>query len=344
MRFDRVSISGLAYAMPPKVLTSAQIEADLASVYDKIGLHAGRLELMTGIKSRRYWPLGFKPSDAAVLAGQQALQMADVDPKSIDVLIHASVCRDFLEPATASVVHERLGLGAHCEMFDLSNACLGVVTSMSLAAKMIESGAIKSALIVAGEIGKPLVDATVEALNQDLNVTRKSIKSSLASLTIGSGGAAVLLQSIDQAPKSPKLLGASARVATEHNQLCQGELGENAQLTMRTDAEALLVAGVKLAAETWADLQKESDSLNTSTTKTITHQVGRAHTKMLYEALGLDESLGYFTYETLGNVGSVSVPMTLALALEAGHIRSGDQVALLGIGSGLSCMMMELKW
>ena len=187
MRYKNVAIAGLGYAVPPKILSSAAIEDALAPVYERIGLHAGRLELMTGIKERRYWDSEVKPSDAAVLAARDALQKAGKNGQEVDVLIHASVCRDFLEPATASVVHEQLGLRAECQMFDLSNACLGVASSMAMAAQLIESGSIQSALVVAGEIGKPLVDATIAHLNSDESVTRKSIKSSFASLTIGSG-------------------------------------------------------------------------------------------------------------------------------------------------------------
>ena len=344
MKYKNVAIAGIGYAVPPKILSSAAIEDALAPVYERIGLHAGRLELMTGIKERRYWDSEIKPSDAAVLAARDALQKAGKNGQEVDVLIHASVCRDFLEPATASVVHEQLGLRAECQMFDLSNACLGVASSMAMAAQLIESGSIQSALVVAGEVGKPLVDATIAHLNSDESVTRKSIKSSFASLTIGSGASAVLLARLDEHPDAPEFRRATSRVATQHNKLCQGGVGDQAHLTMSTDAEALLVAGVDLAKETWSTFREEDDSIEVTEYKTIAHQVGRAHTVMLYQALHLPEDRGYFTYETLGNVGSVSLPISLALAVEHGHIQKGDPVALLGIGSGLSCMMMEIKW
>jgi acyl-CoA:acyl-CoA alkyltransferase len=344
MKYKNVAIAGLGYALPPKILSSSAIEDALGPVYQRLGLHPGRLELMTGIKQRRYWPSDIKPSDAAVLAGQDALQKSAVMAGDIDMLIHASVCRDFLEPATASVVHQKLGLRPQCQMFDVSNACLGVATSMDLTAQLIESGSIESALIVAGEIGKPLVDATIEGLVRDENLTRKTIKSSFASLTIGSGAAAVLLTRADARPDAPRLLRTQARVATQHNHLCQGGVGDQAHLTMTTDAEALLVAGIQLAKETWEEFWVGSETSPPNDLKTITHQVGRAHTKMLYDALGLPQAQGFFSYETLGNVGSVSLPITLALAVEKGHVAKGDRVALLGIGSGLSCMMLEAKW
>ena len=344
MNFEKVVIAGLGYALPPKVLTSLEIEEQLAPVYDRIHLHAGRLELMTGIRERRYWDSSALPSDAATEAAEHAIQQARIEPAEIDMLIHASVCRNFLEPATASVVHEKLGLGPHCQMFDLSNACLGVATSMALVAQMIESGAIRSGLIVAGEIGKPLTDTTIAQLLADETITRKSIKSSFASLTIGSGAAAVVLRDSSLDPEKPRLRRSVVQTATQHNHLCQGDTDGKSGLTMKTDAEALLFAGVELAKSTWTEFINGREMLSQEHLKTVTHQVGRAHTKLLYDSLGLSESGGFFTYETLGNVGSVSLPITLALAAESGHIEKGDTVALLGIGSGLACQMMEVSW
>ncbi len=71
---------------------------------------------------------------------------------------------------------------------------------------------------------------------------------------------------------------------------------------------------------------------------------GAAHRRQLYAALGLDVARDYSTFPTWGNVGSVSLPATLAAAAGAGAVRPGDRVALLGIGSGLNCQMLALEW
>ena len=76
----------------------------------------------------------------------------------------------------------------------------------------------------------------------------------------------------------------------------------------------------------------------------ICHQVGATHRRKLYEMLELDPARDFSTFETLGNMGSVSLPATLALAVEAGAVKAGDRVALLGIGSGINCMMLALEW
>jgi 3-oxoacyl-[acyl-carrier-protein] synthase-3 len=350
MKFRDVRIAGLGYELPPSVLSSDAIEDRLAAVYERIGLVPGRLELMTGIKERRFWPETTRPSVAATRAGQQALDKAGLDLGTIGCLINASVCRDFLEPATASVVHEALGLPRSAQFFDLSNACLGVANAMLLVGTMIDAGVIDAGLIVAGENGQGLVDSTIESLLRDPTVTRKSIKSSFASLTIGSGGAAVLLAKADLAPSAPRLIGGVVRSGTEYNHLCRGGVSgdqdsgvdSESKLAMTTDAEALLVAGLGVAEETWALFRQELDWNRTD--RVVTHQVGRAHSRALFERLGLDEALGYITYDRLGNVGSVSVPITLAMAEEDEFIREGDHVALLGIGSGLSSVMLGVEW
>jgi 3-oxoacyl-[acyl-carrier-protein] synthase-3 len=77
---------------------------------------------------------------------------------------------------------------------------------------------------------------------------------------------------------------------------------------------------------------------------TFCHQVGRAHRKLLLESLRLDATADFTTFETLGNTGSVALPITTALGLEQGRARPGDRVALLGIGSGINVVMLALDW
>ncbi|MEO1334684.1 MAG: 3-oxoacyl-ACP synthase III [Myxococcota bacterium] len=354
MRFERVAIASIGYEVPPLELTSAAIEDALAAVYDRLGLHRGRLELMTGIRSRRYWPGEVLPSTIATAAGRNALTRGGVPIDRIGCLIHASVCRDFLEPATANSVHNALGLAPTATVFDLSNACLGVMNAMIMVANMIELGQIEAGLVVAGENGKPLVDATIERLVDDRTLTRKSIKGSIASLTIGSGAAAVLLASTDLCPKGHRLQTASVRAATEHNELCRGGdagaghvpqdagVSTGSNLDMNTDAEALLMAGLDLAEANWTNFRRHSEWA--SPDRVVTHQVGRAHHTALSERLGFDPESAFVTFDRLGNMGSVSLPMTLGMAVDEGFVRAGHTVGLLGIGSGLSSVMMGVEW
>ena len=121
MQFQRTCLSGLVAELPPEVWSSDELERRLAPVYTRLKLPEGRLELMTGIRERRFWPQAMRPSEISALAGRRALVAAGVGPADIDLLIHAAVCRDRLEPSTAAYVHGFLGLGPQAQILDVLN-------------------------------------------------------------------------------------------------------------------------------------------------------------------------------------------------------------------------------
>jgi 3-oxoacyl-[acyl-carrier-protein] synthase-3 len=341
MKFEHVCIESLAVAWPEEIWTSAQIEERLRPLYERLKLPAGRLELMTGIRERRMWPAGTRPSDASAAAGKAVLAKSVLRAEQVELFIHAAVSRDMLEPATASFAHRKIGLPGTAQLFDVSNACLGFLNALTVAGGLIESGQVRCAMIVCGENGRPLVEQTLRTLlERPLN--RNEIKPFFANLTIGSGavGAIVCHRSLVRG-RAHRLLGGVARAATRHSELCQGDTHGAEALAMQTDSEQLLIAGVNLAKETW---QEFSTGQGSEFTRFICHQVGSTHRRKLYETLGLDVAKDFSTFETLGNTGSVALPATLAAAVEAGAVRAGDRVGLLGIGSGLNCLMLALEW
>jgi 3-oxoacyl-[acyl-carrier-protein] synthase-3 len=101
---------------------------------------------------------------------------------------------------------------------------------------------------------------------------------------------------------------------------------------------------VKLARETFdqgaAAFGWTSDSFDCL----ICHQVSASHTRKFREAIGFDDEILVKTFPVYGNMGPAAVPFTLDLACEAGLARAGDRIALMGIGSGLGCSIMEIVW
>ncbi|CAM2850821.1 3-oxoacyl-ACP synthase III [Rariglobus hedericola] len=346
MRFAHTCIESLAVALPDEIITTTQVEETLRPLYERLKLPFGRLELMTGIRERRVWPQGTRPSDASAAAGKAALAKSGLRAEQVELFIHSAVCRDMMEPATASFAHRKIGLPTTAQIFDVSNACLGFLNALTVAAGMIESGQIKCALIVSGENGGPLVQQTLKTL-LEAPLDRNGIKPFFANLTIGSGavGAVVCHDSlIPKGVRPHRLLGGIARAATVHSELCQGDSHGAEALAMQTDSEALLTAGLTLARETWDAFTAETGYDAATADRFICHQVGSTHRRKLYEALGLDLTKDFSTFETLGNTGSVALPATLAKAVEAGAVGEGTKVALLGIGSGLNCLMLALEW
>ncbi|MCA8990041.1 MAG: 3-oxoacyl-ACP synthase III, partial [Planctomycetaceae bacterium] len=327
--------------------TSEKLEENLAPAYERLGLSVGRLELMTGIRERRFFPRGAKPGPISAVAAQMALEAASIPRTEVKALIHGSVCRDQMEPATANLVHHRLGLPNDSLVLDVSNACLGLLNGACLIAQMIEAGQIRAGLVVGTEVGRPLVEGTIEALNRDQSLTRQSIKPAFASLTIGSGAAALLLCHRDLSQHGTHLLGGAYRCDTASHELCAGGADENARdgsLQMATDAEALLNAGIELAKVTWDETRQILGWNETKIAAAFTHQVGKAHRTRLLEELRLAPDCDYPVFDRLGNTGSAALPLSLALGVEQGHLAAGGNVALLGIGSGLNSLMLGLDW
>jgi acyl-CoA:acyl-CoA alkyltransferase len=348
MLYKNVSIESFGYEIPPVRVTSSEIEERLGTVYKRLGLPEGRLELMTGIRERYFWEKGFKPSDGAIAAGKKALLASSVQPDEIGCLIMCSVCRDCLEPATACIVHHALGISENAMVFDISNACLGILTGIITAANMIEMGQIESAMLVAGENSRPLVESTINAILEDKSLTRQSIKPYFASLTIGSGAIAIILSRKQQGSGKPSLSAASTLAVTQYNNLCRGNadrgMTDNMYTLMNTDSEILMQHGVETAERTWEIFKKETGWENSTPDCFCTHQVGSAHRKLLFDKLKIDPDKDFPTIESFGNTGSVSCPLTMALAAEDGKLKQGDKLALLGIGSGINCTVMGVEW
>ncbi|MCA8995559.1 MAG: 3-oxoacyl-ACP synthase III [Planctomycetaceae bacterium] len=348
MRYRRVCVEAFVTVLPPHVVTSEEIETKLRPVYERLSLPEGRLELMTGIRERRFFDPGTMPGQVSAETVRKALNVSGLDPDLCGALIHGSVCRDQMEPATAAYVHSVGGLPQNCVVLDLSNACLGLLNGMLAIADMIELGQIQAGIVVGTEIGRPLVEATIDKLLGDPTVSRKSIKLDFASLTIGSGSAAVVLCDESLSQTGNRLLGGTCRADTSHAKLCAGGGGEmrssDGRPLMSTDSEALLHAGIGLAAETWERTKQQLSWNNGSVDKYFTHQVGKAHRQLLLEKLGLSFDRDYPTVERLGNTGAAALPTAAALGFQAGHVHPGETVALLGIGSGLNCVMLGLEW
>lgn len=338
MHFDNVSIVDVSAVDAPHRVTSAELEARLLPTLERLGLGPGLLEGLSGIVARRMWDRDTPPSHAATLAARQVIERSGVDSAEIGAIINTSVCRDFIEPSVACIVHGNLALPSTCINFDVGNACLGFMSGMELVGNMIERGQIDYGLVVDGENSRFVVDSTVDRLCAP-DVDEKMFRENFATLTLGSGGAAMLLARSDLAPDGHPFLGSVSLAATEHHGLCKGQVDG-----MVTDTRQLLVAGIQLAARTYQVARETMGWSMDTLSELVLHQVSKAHTEKLSQALELDMDKIHRLYPEFGNVGPAAVPMVLAKAAEAGRIDRGDRVALMGIGSGLNCAMAEIVW
>lgn len=338
MQFENVSIKSVAYVDAPHVISSASIEDKLAPVIQRLGMRPNIVEEITGIKARRFFGENDLPSDVATQAGEKALELAGIPKDKIGLLVSTSVCKDYIEPSVAAIVHGKMGLPGDCLNFDIGNACLGFLDGMTVAANLIESGQIDYALVVDGENSREVVTHTLDRLSQP-DVTPEIFQENFATLTLGSGAAGMVLARRELAPDSPRYTEIHYMAATEHNQLCRGQ-----REGMITDAKGLLIAGLQTAMTMTNKVMNELNWKERRVDEIIIHQVSARNTQLLIEALNLDAEKMFLTFPDFGNIGPAAVPICLAKSLEAGRISKGDRVVVMGMGSGINCCYMELLW
>src|SRR4051812_24272959 len=199
-RFRNTTMLDISRADASRVVTSDELDEKLSETYRRVGLRPGLLERLAGIRERRWWGDGVTFVDGAATAAAKAISESGVDPASIGLMVNTSVSRRYLEPSTAVAVHHALGLPRSCQNFDVTNACLGFVNGMELAAAMIDSGMVDHVLVVNGEDSRPVQERTVERLNLP-DSTSKDVLSQFATLTLGSGAVAMVLGRADQHPE-----------------------------------------------------------------------------------------------------------------------------------------------
>ena len=337
-RYSNIAITSVEHAHAPIVVTSDEIDAQLADHYERLHATPGLLESLAGITERRFWEEGVLPSDAAALAGEKAIDSSGVDRAEIGIIINTSVCRDYIEPSTASIVHGKLGLPDTALNFDVGNACLGFLNGMAIVSAMIERGEIDHGLVVNGEGSRFSTESTIARLQSDAS-TPEMFREQFATLTLGSGAAAMVLSNADLVGSQHRFIGGLSRANTQHNQLCVGQPDE-----MRTDTAGLLRAGLDLAKETWQEAFSQFAFQDETVDMYAIHQISSVHTQAVSDLLELDSDKVPRIFPKFGNTGPASVPMLLSMENAADRISDGDRVILMGMGSGINAAAYELIW
>ncbi|MCP4898692.1 MAG: 3-oxoacyl-ACP synthase III [bacterium] len=349
MKYSKVFIEAIAYELAPVVVSSEELEERLEPLYQELHMSGGQLEALTGIEERRWWHEGYALSDGAIAAAGKAINASRVGVDEIEAVVYTGVGREHFEPATACRVADELGVAPTAVIHDISNACLGMLSGIVDVANRIELGQLRAGLVVSCETARDIVEEAIRCMLE--SQTMELFASSVATLTGGSGAAAILLTDGSFGPpisKRKKLLGGCIQAAPKHHGLCRWGMTPRGlrtfKETMRTDAPSVMKYGVELGVRTWLAFLDELGWTPDDVDKVICHQVGSSNQTAVLEAMDIPLEKDFATYPYLGNIGTVSLPLTAALADERGFLRPGDRVGFLGIGSGLNCMMLGVEW
>lgn len=338
MRYSNVQILSIAHLDAPLTLLSDEIERRLAPTMKRLGLSPGLLRKLSGIESRQMFDPDVPPSTPASQAAEKAIAAAGIDRSELGVIVNTSVCRDFVEPSTASIVHRNLGLAPTCLNFDIGNACLAFINGMEMVSTMIERGLIGYGIVVNAENTHAVTLATIKRL-LDPRTTWRTFRDQFATLTLGCGAVAMVLARSDGRPGEHRFLGGVSLAATQYSKLCYAQVD-----SMVTNTKKLLRHGLELGLKTW---EVATDALGWTVDGLdhfIIHQVGKSHTELFARTLGIDLNKIFRLYPRHGNIGPAGVPIVLSKLVEAGRLSPGQRVALMGIGSGINCTMAEVVW
>lgn len=295
------------------------------------------LERLTGIRERRV-SVGDEDSySLAVSAALNCLATAQRDSGSLDVVISCSITKlrggltQWLEPSMGSAVAR--GIGAPQAMtFDVSNACAGILTGVTILNNWIRQGIVERGLVVSGEYISQL---SHNAARHIRNIMSKE----LACLTLGDAGAALLLERA--AAGSAGIALAGFTTVADYSRLCLAyPQGHDPGARMFTNSSAIQRAAI---ANTPLLLREVLDVVGISIhdiDHVITHQTSaraiRKGMARMAECFGdSPRHDAVITVDRYGNTASTTHTVALVEELEAGRISAGERIALLALASGL---------
>ena len=321
-------IIGWGKYLPEKILTNQEL-ADLVDTSDEW------IVSRTGIRERRIAGDHESTATMALAAARDALEVADLNPLDLSLVIVATTTPEHLFPATACLVQDALG-AAEAGAFDLSAACSGWIYALSLAAQAIETGAIEYALVIGAETLSRLINW------QDRGTC----------ILFGDGAGAVVLGPSDQPggvlssvlradgsgaetltiPAGGSRLPASAETVANNLHTIQMDGRKVFRFATRVMRQATIEA-VEKAGLTLEDI----DLL-------IPHQANSRIIESAANRLKLPDDKVYVNLDKYGNTSSASIPIALCEALEEERVKPGDRLVMVGFGAGLTWAAAVVQW
>jgi 3-oxoacyl-[acyl-carrier-protein] synthase-3 len=325
----RARISSLATYVPPRLLTNADLEK-LVDTTDEWILQR------TGIRTRHIADPGVATSDLSKEAALKAIERAGLKPTDIDFIVVGTTTPDMVFPSTACLVQTKIG-ATKAWGFDLMAACSGFTYALTTAAKMIESGASRHALVIGADVMSSIIDytdrttcvlfgdgagaAVVEASDDDgVGII------DFENYVDGSGGRALCMPA-----------GGSLNPATH-------ETVETRQHYVKQDGQAVFKFAVRNTEEACRRILDRNGVKPNEIDLFVSHQANRRIIMSAAEKLGLPAEKVIINIEKFGNTTGGTIPLALNDAIEEGRLKKGDLVLLASVGAGFTVGAVLLRW
>jgi 3-oxoacyl-[acyl-carrier-protein] synthase III len=324
-------VTGTGSYVPERVVTNAELSATLGEDVDPF------VRGTLGIAERRWCGPDESTADLAESAARRALEDAGIGPADVDLLIVSTDTPEYVSPATASVLHGRLGMRPGAGTFDLNSACAGFATSLDAAWKYLRADERYRRVLVVG----------VYAMSRFLDPTDKK------TVTIFADGAGALVL---EASDTPGILGSELAADGTYSDA----MGVFAGGTAEPVTAAVLETGGRnrlrfvrkyppeVNEEGWPRIARSvlgrAGAAVADVDLWLWTQVNRSTIETVMGSLGVPMSRAHTVMERWGYTGSACLPMALDDAARRGRLHAGDLVVLTGSGAGLSMACVALRW
>lgn len=311
-------IIGTGSYLPPHRVSNDELVSQLAK--DGIESSNDWIVERTGIRARHFVDEQTKTSDLAAVAAKNALAMAGLDAKDIDLIIVATSTPDMIFPSTACIVQNKIGANG-CAAFDVQAVCSGFIYALSVADAMIRAGSAKTALVIGAEVFSKLLN----------------FKDRTTCVLFGDGAGAVVLQ----ASETPGILSSSLHADGKHvDVLCvpgtvvNGQISGSPLLTM--DGQAVFKLAVGLLEKAALSVLEKAGRTKEDINWLIPHQANIRIMQSTAKKLALPMEKVVVTVHDHGNTSAASIPLAFDHAMRSGQLKKGDTLLLEGVGGGFT--------
>jgi len=321
-------ITGWGMAVPNRVLTNAELER-MVETNDEWIVER------TGIRERHIARDGETPSTLAVEASWKALSIANLKPTDLDLIICATSTPEYIFPATACLVQNKLG-ATRAGAFDLLAACTGFIYALDMAAQAIRSGSIESALVIGAETLSRFVNW------KDRNTC----------ILFGDGAGAFVLQASEE---PGGILSAVLHSDGSGGDLISLPAGGSrhpaSEATIRNEMHYIHMDGrgvFRFATRIMAQATREAISAAGLQLQDVRWIIPHQANLRIIEAAarGLKMPLEKFivNIDRYGNTSTASIPIAVCEAVADGRLKAGDKIVLPSFGAGLTWGALAVQW
>ena len=321
-------IVGWGKAVPSLVLTNDEL-AKRVDTSDKW------IREMTGIRERRIASDRETTLTLSLKAVQNALQVADADPESIDLIICCTASPEFIFPATACLIQDGIG-ATHSGGFDLGAGCSGFAYGLSVATAMIRSGQADNIIVVGAETLSRLVDwkdrATCVLFGDGAGaflLRASERRGGIMSTVLGSDGSGGELLMVP---------GGGSRHPTSVETITSN------MHTIKMNGREVYRFATKVMASATREVVEAANFHIDEIDLVIPHQANRRIIEAAARGLDIPMERCVVNLERYGNTSTASIPIATCEAAASGQLKPGDKIVFVGFGAGLTWGALAAQW